>query len=242
MKAFLGLQDVKDRAIQRAVKGRENGQFYGWGHYYHEGKGNVSGVMYHPYLEDGQVEQDVKMYPEPVHGIPYAVAGIIDDFFSGLCCHDDKDLHQHWAERVYTAIPVGADLSRLPDRLAVYMLENTEWLADYACDRGGPLVGFMYAIFLLRLEGIDQTKRMKNFYYDHIHKLHRHQMNGRNKNENYVMAALSAICGVDTNTNGAWHYFISHACHGSAVHKRTKYANRVADLSDIFIQMIKDCA
>jgi len=241
MKAFFNTTEDQAHAIARASLARTQGQFFAFGRYWDGERGNVSGVMYNMCLEVGQPEQDVANYSEAVHGIPSDVAGIINDIFGGLSCHDDKDLHQHWAERVYEAIPPGADLSKVPDTLAVYMLEHTEWLADYGSDKAGRLVGFMYAIFLLRMEGIDQTKRLNNFYYDHIHKLYRHQTDVRRNNENYVMAALRSICGVDTNTNGAWHYFISHACHGSAVHKRTKYANRVADLSDIFIQMIKDC-
>lgn len=246
MKAFNDLQDLKKRAVQDAALARMGGHFYAWGHYWHhEGgkcRGNVTGAILHPYLKDGQVEQDLPAYWEPVMGIPWAVGTMLDTFFSALSCHDNKELHQHWAENALGAIRPGADLSRVPDNLAAYILEKPEWLAAYADEKAAHQVGLMHAFVTLRLNGIDQDKRIKDFYYDHLHKLHRHQLDVRRSPENAVRAALSSLCAhYMDNRRGPFGYFLQHAVEGSAGHKREPRPKRWVELSQIFLQMIEDC-
>ncbi len=240
MKAFTNTLEYKNAAIARAADHRHAGNFYAWGHYWHEGKGNVSGAMYHPYLKDDEVEQDCAAYPPSVHGIPVDVAGVIDTIFGGLSLCDDKELHTRWAERAYVAIPIGADLSNVNNQLALHMLENASWLLDYADDKGSHLIGLMTAFYILRAEGINPEKRIKNFYYDHIHKLHRHQLEGRRNHANYVVSAMSRLCNVDTNPRGAWHYFIHDCVDGSAVSLKTTKGNRFKKVADLYLQLLQD--
>lgn len=245
MKAFNGSEDVKRRALQDAALARMGGHFYGWGHYWHpenNGKcrGNVTGALLHAHLQPGQVEQDLPDYWEPVLGIPWQVGEMVDRFFSGLCLHDDKELHTRWAEQVITAIRPGADLTAVPDKLAAYILEQTEWLAAYA-DDWAHQVGMMHAIVTLRLAGIDQGKRVDDFYYAHIHRLHRHQTEGRRSPANEARAALKSLCALyRENRRGPFSYFLQHAVDGSAAHRREKTGKRWAELAQIFLQMIED--
>jgi hypothetical protein len=244
MKAFLGSQDVKRRAMQDAALARMGGHFYGWGHYWHpenggKCRGNVAGALLNVHLQPGQVEQDLPGYWEPVLGIPWLVGEMIDRFFSGLCLHDDKEIHTRWAEMVVDAIRPGADLSSVPDRLVAYILEQPEWLAAYA-DDWAHHVGLMHSIVLLRLNGIDQAARVEDFYHAHIHKLHRHQTDGRSTG-NEARAALRSLATLyRENRQGPLGYFLQHAVHGSAVHKRENKGKRWAELSQIFLQMIED--
>lgn len=240
MKAFTNTLEGKNAAITRAAAHREAGNYYAWGHYWYEGKGNVSGAMYHPYLQDGEVEQDCQDYPPSVHGIPVDVAGMIDTIFGGLSLDDDKELHTRWAERVYVAIPNGADLSQITNTIALHMLENPRWLVDYADDKGSHMIGLMNAFYILRAEGINPDKRMKNFYYDHIHGLHRHQLEGRRKTSNYAISAMSRLCNVDTNPRGAWHYFLHDCVDGSAATLKQTKGKRWQAIADIFLQTLQD--
>lgn len=248
MKAFLGSADVKRRAMQDAALARMGGHFYAWGHYWHpemEGKcrGNVTGALLHPYLEPGQVEQDIPAYWEPKLGIPWQVGELIDAFFSGLCLHENKDIHHGWAEQVIGVVTPGADLSPVADQMTAYILETPDWLAAYSDEECAHLIGYMHGIFTLRLNGIDQQKRIKDFYYKNIHKKHRHQVNTTPKDcdmENYGWGALRHLCSVDQHRGPMW-YFLQCAVNGSARHKRTHKAKQWVELSQIFLQMIEDC-
>lgn len=245
MKAFLGSQDVKRRAMQDAALARMGGHFYGWGCYWHpenggKCRGNVTGALLHMHLQPGQVEQDLPDYWEPVLGIPWLVGEMIDRFFSGLSSHDDKGIHERWAETVIGAITPGADLTGVPDRLVAYMLEQPEWLAAYA-DDWAHQTGMMHSIVMLRLNSIDQAARLDDFYHAHIHKLHRHQTERGNGHE--VRAALRSLTTLyRENRIGPLGYFLQHAVQGSAVHKRENKCKRWAELSQIFLQMIEDSA
>jgi len=233
--------------MARAAHFRHAGAFYAWGHYWHDdvgtgrARGNVSGAMYHDFLQPGQVEQDCPGYCEPVHGIPWAVGEMIDAFFSGLSLHENKDIHHQWAETVYSAITPGADLSLVPDKMAAYILETPDWLAAYAGEAVGHQVGMFHSITVLRLNGIDQEKRIKDFYYDHLYKLHRHQTDATRSLENAARDALKGLCGhMMERRRGPLGYFLQHAVGGSAVHKRQHAAKRWVELSQIFIHMIED--
>lgn len=245
MKAFLGSDDVKRRAMQDAALARMGGHFYAWGHYWHpymagKCRGNITGAVLHVHLKAGQVEQDLPDYWEPVLGIPWQVGEMMDRFFSGLSLHDDKELHTRWAEQVFSAIRPGADLSAVPDNMAAYILEQPEWMAAYA-DDWAHQVGMMHAIVTLRLAGIDQGKRVDDFYFQHIHKLHRHQTEQGRDKSNHVRAALRSLCTLyREQRRGPLSYFLQHAVDGSAAHKREKTGKRWAELSQIFLQMVED--
>lgn len=243
MKAFISGTENKESAIARARALRESDAFYGWGHFWHEGKGNVSGGMYHSYLKPGETEQDVLKYPEPVHGIPVSAAKLFDYFFSGLCIHD-KEIAKAWAETVYEAIRPGADLSQLSNKIILHVLETPELLAEYADGKGAHLVGVMQGIYILRGMGINQDKRLIELHYDHLYKLHRHQLDGKHDTANYVMAALKALSSTPISGEdcGAVWYFLNHAMHGAAANKkRGKHGEEWYALSKVLIQKIKDC-
>lgn len=240
MKAFLGLQDVKDAALADARDARLAGQFYAFGHHWHEGRGNVSGAMYHHYLKAGEAEQLCPDYSVAVHGIPPLFMEMIDAFFSNLSLHSNKDIHQHWAETVYGAIVPGADLRGVPDRLATYILEQADWLAAYADEKVAHQVGLLHGIFLMRCNGIDQTQRLADFYHDHIHKLQRHQTEGKRDLSNYARAAMRSLCSID-QYRGPYSYFLQYVVDGSAAHHRESKGKRWVELSQIFLQMIEDC-
>lgn len=247
IKAFLGSDDLKKRALFDAKLARMGGHFYGWGHYWHpehggKCRGNVSGAILHQYLKDGQVEQDLPAYWEPVMGIPWTVGELLDVFFSALCCHPDKELHQHWAEQALGAVRPGADLSQVADKMAAYMLETPDWLAAYADEKGAHQVGLMSAFVTLRLNGINQDKRIKDFYYDHMHKLQRHQLDIRHAPEGAARAAMQSLCTLYMEQRrGPLGYFMQHAVEGSAAHRREQKTKRWVELSQIFLQMIEDC-
>lgn len=247
MKAFNGSQDDKRRAMHDVTLARMGGHLHAWGHYWNDGgmggkfKGNVTGAALNRYLKPEQVEQDLPDYWEPALGIPALVAEMLDVFFSGLSLHDNKELHQHWPEQVLGAIQPGMDLTRVPDRLTAYMLEQPEWLAAYADEKAAHLVGLMHAIFLLRVEGIDQSKRLADFYYDHIHKLHLSRFRGTVMHlDGYVWAALRHLCSIDKH-RGPYGYFLKNAVDGRAAHRREPRGKHWVELSQIFLQMIEDC-
>ena len=242
MKAFEGSIEGKHSAIKRAREYRQNDQFYAWGHYWHEGKGNVSGAMYHDHADKMLLDKNMLPYPAPdVHGIPINVATMADTFFAGLYTHKDKELYTLWAERFYEAIPEGADLTRVPYLMASHILNTPEWMLDYADERGAEMVDYMQAVCALCLAGIDQEKRVKDFYYDQIHGLHRHQLDGQKDVARYVYAAIRSLCGVERNPTGCWHYFLRHAVHGAAKHSGINRGLQWLDLSEEFLRIIREC-
>lgn len=241
MRAFNNDLAAKATAVQHMQQCHSVGNFYAWGHYFHEGKGNITGCMYHTHLQDGEVEQDCPKYSEPVHGIPWQIMEIADTIFGGLSLHDNKEIHQQWPEMFYDSIPVGADLSKVADSLMAYLLEKPEWLASYADEECAHLVGYMQGIFTLRLNGIDQSKRIKDFYYQNIHKKHHSRFRtGKDcKLDQYAWAAMRHICSVDQH-RGPVHYFL-HACvDGSARKKSVPKGKQWVELSQIFMQMLGD--
>ncbi len=239
MKAFTCCIEDKEKAIARARAARLDGSFYAWGHYWDRDgagkwKGNVSGVMYHPYLKEGENEQAVIKYPAAVHGIPEDVARMIDTIFSGLSLNDDKELHFRCAETVYAAIQPGADLSRVPAAMAAHILEQKEWLADYADENTGHWVGMMHGYMLMQSRGDNVEKYLNNFYNDHIHKLHRHQLNGEVARANYVRAALRAL------SQNNYCFFLKHAADGRAANRGSyKTGPEWKELAWLFEQALK---
>lgn len=247
MNAFMGSQDVKRRAMQDAALARMGGHYHAWGHYWHHDggkcRGNVTGAVLHTYMKPEQIEQDLPDYWEPVMGIPWAVAELIDTFFSGLSLHENKELHTAWAETVLGAINPGADLSRVPMKLAAYILEKPDWLAAYAGETVGHQAGMMHGIILLQMNGIDQVQRVRDFYNDHMHKLHRHQLDSSRSLENAGRAALHSLCiHLMEQRRGPLGYMLQHAVEGSAAHKREPRWKRWVEISQIFIQIIEDSA
>lgn len=239
IRAFQGCIEEKNDAIARAATLRRCEVFYAGGSKWDGSKGNVSGAMYHQHcLRDDYT--DAPRYSARVHGIPFEVAGIIDDFFAFLSCHSDPAFHQPWAERVYRAIPTGADLTSVPDKFADYVFFHPEWMVDYADAKGAYLTGIMAGIFKLRLEGKDQKAEMHDFYHQHIAGLYRHQTQGRRNIGGYTMAALKSISTVDENPSGGWHYFIDNVAHGAAKNQSALYAGKIKQLSEVFLQILKD--
>ena len=246
MKAFMDPVYNKDHALKIARLCRRTQTFFAFVHYWDGEKGNLSGCMYHEFLQSemGETQFDCKRYAPIIHGIPMEVAGIIDDIFAGLWCNKgmDKRRAMQWAENVYTAIPVGADLSGVPDKLAAYILETPSWMAEYADERGAHLAGLMHGIFQLRIAGVNQAHRLEDFYYDHMAGLRKYQLDGRRKRQNYVMRGLKAISEVEYNQSGAWSHFLTSAVLGSAKHRKIHYGERWHDLSKIFLQILEDSA
>lgn len=247
MKAFMDCRENKQAAIARAVALREAGAFYAWGHHWCEGKGDVTGGMYHPYLQPGEVEQDCPKYSGAVHGIHWRAAELIDVFFHGLALNPDKQIHQTWAERVYETIRPGADITPVPDRLISYILERPEWLASYADEKGAHMVGMMQGIITLRrcafpdqLNGIDQEKRIKDLYYDHIHKLHMSRFQGERNPAYFVNAAMRSLCEAHLR-RGTMGYFLHNVVQARAGNNRAAQTREWADLSMIFLKLIEDC-
>ena len=243
MKAFTDTSQTKEQAIYHAGLWRRKGMYFAFGRYWDGEKGNVSGGMYHEYLNSVQTVQDCPYYACTVHGIPTAVAGIIDVFFSGLSCIKDDDNNcsaNLWAESVYEAIPVGADLSKVADKMVMYVLENPEWLAAYADEKAAHLTGLMHGIFKIRLLGHDQSLDLKNFYYDHMHNMHRHQLQGHRDHSRYVNGALKAISEVNSNMLGEHSFFFKGAVSGSSRNLKIHHGERWRKLSEIFLQMLRD--
>ena len=240
MKVFSNSLEEKPQALARLESYRAAGALHAFGHVWYEGKGNVSGAMYHDHLFSGQIIQDCAQHAPRMHGIPVSMAYLIDHVFSGLSCAPDKAIHQLWPGRVYESMKPGTDLKHIVNSLVLHMLEKPEWLASYADEKGAHIVGLMHSIFVMRLHGIDQKDATTNFYHDHIRKRARYEMDGTRNRENYVYAALSAICGIDDNTKGALYYFIHNACAGSADKFRVPPWRRYGEISNLIVKMIED--
>lgn len=248
MKAFNGDPALKKKTLFDAALARMGGHFYGWGHYWHpylNGKcrGNVTGALLNPYLPAGKIEQELPMLWEPVLGIPWQVGELADEVFSMLCCHKDKSLADAWAEVFLDAIRPGADLSRVTDAIIAQVLEQPEWLAAYADEESAHGIGYMSGVFTLRLNGINQAKRIEDFYWKNIDKKHQHRFRTTQTDAplvNYPWAALRSLCSIGKH-RGPLGYFLSYAVTGSARHLRVDKDERVNVLVARIIQMIKDC-
>lgn len=240
--AFVGALETKEWAIARAADFRKAKAFHAFGHYWHEGKGNISGCMYHDFLKPGDPVQQCATLCESVHGIPWQIQEIADAIFGGLSCHDDKELFTTWAERFYEAIRPGADLLPVRDLLVQHMLEFSKWCKDFADEETEPQIDLMHSIYCLKVQGIDQQKRIKEFYYKYIHPMHHNKFNASYGNENNARAALKNLCSVNTTDGrGAFGYFLQSCVEGHANGKHHKRGQSWNELSKVFLRMLGDC-
>jgi hypothetical protein len=113
MEAFLGKPDVKEFYIARVRAHREADQLI-HGIYWEHGKGCAVGCTVH--------SGDHSAYERGL-GIPRLLARLEDGIFEALP-NGDASL---WPERFLSAIEVGADLSMVWPRFAVWMLADPTW-------------------------------------------------------------------------------------------------------------------
>lgn len=243
LKTFTHGKRDKPHALGRVAAAKELGMFRAFGRIWNGNCGNITGAVYHPYMQDGETEHDLWQYPRIIHGIPHNVMVVANNIFSGLSTQKDKDVHQNWPERFYNALPGNRDISNVPDQLIYNMLANDKWLAGYSDEKGAHLVGLITAIFMLRIEGIECGPRLNQIYSDHIYKLHhsRYITIGNNKEKlgNYAFGCARALCDIVTNPTGAIYYFLDQCARGRALSDKRDLSETWAIIADDFIELLE---
>jgi hypothetical protein len=113
MSAFLGKQETKDFYIARVRAHREADQLVK-GFYWERGKGCAVGCTVH---SGNHAAYETEL------GIPRILAKLEDGIFEAL----SNGEAMAWPEKFLSAIPVGADLSLVWPRFAVWMLVDPTW-------------------------------------------------------------------------------------------------------------------
>jgi hypothetical protein len=113
MEAFLGKREVKEFYLSRVRAHREADQLI-HGIYWQGGKGCAVGCTVH--------SGDHSAYEREL-GIPRILAKLEDGIFEALC----NSSAMLWPERFLSAIEVGANLSMVWPRFAVWMLADPTW-------------------------------------------------------------------------------------------------------------------
>lgn len=242
LKTFTDGQRDKPHALHRVEAAAELGMFYANGRIWDGKRGNITGAVYHPYMEAGETEHDLWQYPRIIHGIPHNVMCVANTIFNGLSFREDQSVYKDWPMRFYNALPGNKRISRVPDQLIYNMIADEKWIAEYADEKGAHLVGLMASIFVLRIEGIECGPRLMDIYHTHIHKLHRSRYMSIGSNEsklqNYPYGAVKALCDIVSNPGGAIDYFLNISTRGRARHEDKDPAKMWDLVADEFITLL----
>lgn len=241
MKAFNNNRQLKDDCLHIALKAQNTGKFHAFGHYFYEGRGNVSGVLFNDPVVDMDVGQDYQANWRIKLDIPDKIGAITDTIFGGLSMHPDKSYFETWAHRVLDAIPLAADLSHVPDHMIAYLLEQSEWLAGYSDEKACHGIGYMNGVFVLRSQGIDQSARLEEYYYKNIYPLHMSRYNATPQDcniNNYGWAVLRSLCNIDKQPS-ALHYVLNYIAKGSSRYLNVDPSLRWLELSNIFLRQLE---
>ena len=124
--AYHGDPTIKEKYLARVEAHRladDILQRYG---YWKDGKGCAVGCTLHSDEHDDY---------ESVLGIPEPIAQLEDVIFEGL----PVELARAWPSRFLTVIPVGADLSQVPDRFCFWLLTSPDMQLDELAEPDGKL-------------------------------------------------------------------------------------------------------
>ncbi len=92
---------------------------------------------------------------EPLLGIPQMLARFQDSIFEGLPVKDARE----WPRQFVEAIPVGADLSTVGDKLILLFLSDPEHgVLQYANDDGRPAIEAVIALYKRKIAGESITE------------------------------------------------------------------------------------
>ena len=110
MKAFHNDPAIKEKYLARVKAHREADQLVK-GEYWEDGKGCAVGCTIH---SGNHKEYEIEL------GIPEILAHLEDTIFEGL----PNELAMTWPERFLKSIPVGADLSKVWPKFAIFLLTD----------------------------------------------------------------------------------------------------------------------
>ena len=115
MRAFIDAEVPKAELVDVLAWHREKGRLaQGW-YYWRHGRGCAVGCTLHEFAP-GE-EEDHRLY-ERLFGIPESLAYLEDSIFEGL----DVVSARTWPERFARAIPEGANLGNVADRIALWII------------------------------------------------------------------------------------------------------------------------
>ncbi len=117
MKAFTNTLQTKTEALA-SIRAHKAADQLIKGQYWEEGKGCAVGCQYHAFKNDN--DYDFHIIAERVHGIPQQLAYLEDRIFENL----PNELAMQWPERFLSAIPEGADLSKVIPSLMVWLMTD----------------------------------------------------------------------------------------------------------------------
>lgn len=144
MKAFLGLQSVKDTYLARVREHRAADQLVK-GLYWRDGKGCAVGCTIH---------SDKHSDYERLLGIPEALAMLEDSIFEGL----PNELAMTWPDRFLDSIQVGADLTLVASRFLHWLLvDPVDGVVKYADVKTKPAIVAVGNLYARRLGGDEPT-------------------------------------------------------------------------------------
>lgn len=240
----------KNAALKIVREAAENGVFTDRLICWHEDfpgagyKGNISGVLLHRHLANGQSGPDCAYLWDHVAGIPWQVGEMADQIYCGLALLPNKRRYQEFAFNFLEAIRPGADLSNVPETMAAHMLEKAEWCAGFADEKTAHQAGIMHALMLMRMQGLDKDgKRIADFYNDHLYKLRRHQTECSGIDINPHNAARAALCSLCKHFMerriGPLSYFLKNCVNGAAATGRASRAWHWLELSNTFLNILK---
>ena len=126
LRAFHGDKKIKAKYVNR-VKAHEKADEIVQGKYWQNGKGCAVGCT----LEAGNEHYDLHKKYETELGIPEAIAHVEDVLFELMSNEDAKKFPRCFLE----AIPVGADLSLVPAKLIVFILDDVLGVKEVVEDK-----------------------------------------------------------------------------------------------------------
>ena len=128
MRAFIDAEVSKEELLETLAWHRVEGWIVqGW-YYWQGGRGCAVGCTLHEYAPG---EEESHALYEDLFGIPWSLAYLEDAIFEGL----DVGSARAWPERFVGAIPEGADLAGMADRLALWILGGEDGPMARWCDR-----------------------------------------------------------------------------------------------------------
>ena len=144
MEAFHGKQEIKDKYIAR-LKAHYEADEIVQGVYWEAGKGCAVGCILHSGNHNA-FEQEL--------GIPEFFAHLVDNIFENLSNEDAKELPLQFLE----AIPVGADLSKVPSKFLYWLLVDKEHgVVKFADGEGLKAIQAVAGLHKRRLKGDEPT-------------------------------------------------------------------------------------
>jgi len=147
MKAFHGDDSIKAKYVMR-VRNHEIADEIVKGKYWEGGKGCAVGCTIHS-SEHADYETEL--------GIPRIIARLEDGIFENL----PNELAKTWPRRFLESIKVGADLSRVWDEMAVWVLRDKKWgvLQFAKTEQTRDAINSVADLYVLKLEGAEVSRK-----------------------------------------------------------------------------------